>query len=505
MMKPPIAVMSFNRPAYLRQVLDSLAAQPGIGGHEVFLFQDNWRNPHSGRICADAGDIAACIAAFREVFHHGHILAAPDNLGVAANFHRAETLFFRELRAECGYFFEDDLVLAPRYLATLDAVREEVEPGGSVGYFACYGHLQAPEEEQQRRARELRRLGHLWGFGLFRRHWEAMQPAMADYHALVLGRDYRDRPHAEILRRYRDRGILVGVSSQDDVKKAVTYAIGRVALNTTLVSARYIGEHGLHSNPKSFERGGYAATVMAEVDATGFDMPDIAALAAEEQEARRRSIERAAGVTPAPRETRLRPSPMAPEERALLEQVLASGARRYAEFGIGASTLLAVRAPFETIVCVESDPAWIAAARAEPDIEAAVASGRASLLHADIGPVGNWGAPVGRAAQERWPGYVARMWAEWDRRGATPDLVFADGRFRVACCLSAALLAALRGREPPLVLLHGISDRRPGYARVLDFFDTQAQAGTLHLLRPRRDASPEALLAGLLDRLFDPT
>ncbi len=58
---PPIAVMSFNRPDYLRQVLESLAAQKGadIEAREVFLFQDGWRNPHSGRVCAEASDIAA--------------------------------------------------------------------------------------------------------------------------------------------------------------------------------------------------------------------------------------------------------------------------------------------------------------------------------------------------------------------------------------------------------------------------------------------------------------
>lgn len=207
MRHPPIAVMSFNRPDYLRQVLASLAAQEGaaIEEREIILFQDNWRNAHSGRVCADAADIEASIAVFREIFPAGQVMLAPDNIGVAENFFRAETHMFREIGADCAYFFEDDLVLEAHYLATLDRLRDGFAAsgasGGRVGYFACYGNLQASEAEQRKNARTLRRLGHNWGFGLFRQHWEEMQPVMADYYSLVLGRDYRGRPSAEILRR----------------------------------------------------------------------------------------------------------------------------------------------------------------------------------------------------------------------------------------------------------------------------------------------------------------
>ncbi|WP_270938253.1 glycosyltransferase family 2 protein, partial [Falsiroseomonas oryzae] len=297
MAHPPIAVMSFNRPDYLRQVLESLAAQADIAQREVFLFQDHWRNEHSGRVLGTAEEVEACIAAFRDIFPRGHVLAAPANLGVAENFHRAETLFFRELKADCGYFFEDDLVLAPRYLATLDALRDATGPTGKVGYFACYGHLQADLAEQARRARLLRRIGHLWGFGLFRSHWEEMQPLMAEYYELVLGRDYKTRPHEEIQRRYRGRGILIGVTSQDDVKKAVTYALGRVGLNTHVASGRYIGAVGLHMNPKKFEASGFARTEWLDLPRVEFDLPDaagFAALHAEEMQVRARNIEKEA-------------------------------------------------------------------------------------------------------------------------------------------------------------------------------------------------------------------
>ncbi|MGG5821765.1 hypothetical protein [Falsiroseomonas sp. HW251] len=517
---PPIAVMSFNRPDYLREVLASLAAQQGaqIGGRRVFLFQDGWRNAYSGRICAEASATAACIAVFREIFPAGEVMAAPDNLGVAENFLRAETHLFRTLGASCGYFFEDDLVLAPRYLATLDRLREAAEPAGGVGYFACYGHLQASEAEQRRDAAKLRRIGHLWGFGLFREHWERMQPLMKEYYDLVVGRDYRARPHAEIQQRYRGRGILVGVTSQDDVKKAVTCALGRIGLNTTLVHARYVGEFGLHSNPRSFERGGYARTVLlTDVAPPDFAFPDAAGIAAmceEERRGRLRKIEmeaEAAGAAAAPAPAPDAPTPvrlgasvMLPEELALFERTLA-GRRRYAEWGTGGSTPLALRLGVETLVAIESDPAWAKAVRAAPEVAAAAAEGRASVLHADIGPVGGWGAPASAEPAKSWPRYIAAMWQEWARRGSFPDAVLVDGRFRLGCCFSVALMHAChRGTaEPPLVMLRNLSESRPAYAAVFEAFRRVEQAGTLCVMAPRDDVPPEAMLALLLGRVLE--
>lgn len=514
----PIAILSFNRPDYLRQVLASLAAQQSaaLDRRKIILFQDGWHNAYSNRGAARFEDIEACIAAFRAAIPHGEVMAAPNNLGVAENYRRAETHLFETLDSDCGFFLEDDLVLAPRYLATLDALRAATEGVDAVGYFACYGNLQASLADQLARPGLMRRLEHLWGFGLYRRHWRAMQPLLAEYYDLVVGRDYhpRARRTPEILARYRARGIPVAVSSQDDVKKAITYHLGRVALNTNLVSARYIGESGLHSNPQRYLASGYDRTVVPEVARVAFNLPDAEGLAAmrarEFDERRRRIAAKAAEAKPAKPEPQADPASklgkprMDPQELALFERVLAGGRRHYAEFGTGGSTLLASRAGFETLVGVESDPEWASKVREDPAIAPLVAAGRASILHADIGPVGAWGSPADRTKLERWPRYLATMWGEWDRRGLFPDLVLVDGRFRVACCLSVALLAAA-ARQAPLVLLHDVQDVRPAYRRVFDAFHLEEQAGTLCVLSPRQRVSPAANLAGLLGRLFEMT
>ncbi|MGG5821766.1 hypothetical protein [Falsiroseomonas sp. HW251] len=509
---PPVAILSLNRPDYLREVLESLAAQrdAGMERREVFLFQDHWHNPHTGRRCAEPEEVEACLRVFRESFPRGHVLTAPANLGEALNYRRAEEHVFRGMGADCAYFFEDDLVLHPRYLATLDALRAACAESTEVGYFACYGHLRAPLAAQRKRQRVLQRLGAFWGFGLFRHHWEAMQPLMADYHELTCGCDYRARPHAEILRRYFARGIAVASSAQDDVKRAVTFALGRVAVNTVAANARYIGARGERMTPERFEQQGYGRTQWLDLDRLDLAVPDAAVCEAIRQEEAAIAARRAGGQPPGADGTAHSLVPPAPrmtaEERGLFESVLASGRRRYAEFGTGGSTLLAIRQPFEALVGIESDSGWAEAVRQHPEVAPSVANGRASILHADIGPVAGWGAPVDRQPSRAWMSYIASMWNEWHRRGSHPDLVMVDGRFRVACCLSVAMLHRMRGRaeeEAPLVMLHDVSPRRPNYDLVFDFFALEARVGSLCVMSPRADTAPEALMAAMLGRLLE--
>ena len=147
------------------------------------------------------------------------------------------------------------------------------------------------------------------------------------------------------------------------------------------------------------------------------------------------------------------------------------------EFGCGGSTLLAVRSPaLRRIWSVESDPAWIARLRSRPEVVAAEQGGRLRFLHADIGPTGDHGAPLDRAAQARWPAYHEAVWTDPDT--AAVDLVLVDGRFRVACALQA-----LAHCQPHTVLLiHDFWNRTP-YHPVLAFTDWLGSCDTLAILR----------------------
>lgn len=261
-MQPPIAIISFNRPHYLTQVLDSLLAQTALGQRQAFLFQDNAVSPFGGARYAADEDVARCVEVFRSRCPAGHILPAPHNLGVARNILRAEEYVFAELGSDIAYFLEDDMVLSPHYLTMMDRIAAWAHRHDRVGYFSAYGALAMPLGQQRQHASAMRRLAYNWAFGLTRRHWLDLREWLQPYYRLCEGRDYSARPHAEIFAYYNGIGVPLIGTSQDVVKKVGTYALGRVALNTTACFGKSIGAVGLHFDPGKFERGGFARTEM---------------------------------------------------------------------------------------------------------------------------------------------------------------------------------------------------------------------------------------------------
>lgn len=197
----------------------------------------------------------------------------------------------------------------------------------------------------------------------------------------------------------------------------------------------------------------------------------------------------------------LGPPRMSQPELALFRDVLGRGFRRYGEFGLGGSTLEAVRGDFTALVAVDSDERWVQAVRQHPEMLAARRSRRLSVLHARIGPVGAWGKPADPATVRTWPRYVGTAWAEWSRRGEQPDLVFVDGRFRVACALSALLACPA---APPTLMVHDMTEGRirSGYAPMLRFCEIVEQAESLCLLRPHAGLDSMALMTAFTDSML---
>jgi hypothetical protein len=178
-------------------------------------------------------------------------------------------------------------------------------------------------------------------------------------------------------------------------------------------------------------------------------------------------------------------------------------ARRYSEFGLGGSSLRAARLGVETVVAVDSDKQWVDAVRTHAEIATKIASGSMSVLHGDIGPVRDWGNPADRDHMHKWPNYIGVVWAEWHRRKLLPDVVFVDGRFRVACCLSVVIAFGTTAAKRPVTMLHDYNDERPHYRDVLEFFELEQLEGSLAVLRLRQDASVASALSKLLHRQFD--
>ena len=262
--QPPIAIMSFDRPAYFEKVLESLVRQTGvdIGSRAIYLFQDGGWNQFSGNRYASQDLIDQNVELFRSYLPHGTVLDSPHNLGVALNYDRAERLFFEELESEAAIFLEDDLVLSPFYIDVLDRLVELALKDARIGYVSAVGNHTLPMHEQRRRKHELTNLQQTWGFALTRRQWQANQPYLEQYLKLVRNIDYRKRSHLDIFDLYTSWGAARVFSSQDRAKYIASTLKSNLWISTVPNFGKYIGAIGLHCNEEMYAAGRFGETTL---------------------------------------------------------------------------------------------------------------------------------------------------------------------------------------------------------------------------------------------------
>jgi hypothetical protein len=266
----PIILFAFNRAEYLRRVCLSLRAQRrrSLDETRVWLVQDGAVSPRSGMRYAEDADIAASIAAFREVFPRGRVLdPGGRNHGIAENIRRGERLAFQALDAEWALFVEDDLELGPDYLEVMEEMHARLAPFPNVAYFGAYGDHRRRVEGGTISWVELE---HHWGFALRRDAWRALQPWLAPFYALLEGHDYKERPHLRILQWQGTLELACDRTSQDAIKALGCATLGLARVMTDVTFARYIGEQGASFTAEKFRALGYGETEVATLDGRDF-------------------------------------------------------------------------------------------------------------------------------------------------------------------------------------------------------------------------------------------
>lgn len=171
---------------------------------------------------------------------------------------------------------------------------------------------------------------------------------------------------------------------------------------------------------------------------------------------------------------------MEPSEISTLFAALQSPmVSRFLEFGGGGSTAMAATVPtLDAIVTVESDAAFLRSLMDQPAIAQAHAAGRWTPVPVDIGATQQFGYPVDTSRRHAWPRFAA---GASNHGPQSFQVIFIDGRFRVACALEALRLLAPGG----VVFVHDYPFR-PHYHAVTQWYDVEAVVNELAVLRPKR-------------------
>ena len=92
-------------------------------------------------------------------------------------------------------------------------------------------------------------------------------------------------------------------------------------------------------------------------------------------------------------------------------------------------------------------------------------------MHVDLGPVGDWGRPIGYTKRKRFLEYFEAGFAN----DFNPDVILVDGRFRVAVFLTALARA------------------QPGTKIVFDDYSRQRYKVVEEIIRPSEENQRQAL------------
>lgn len=160
------------------------------------------------------------------------------------------------------------------------------------------------------------------------------------------------------------------------------------------------------------------------------------------------------------------------EKKLFLKYIIKS--KNYLEFGSGGSTFLSLICSETLVVTVDSDSNWINYLRKWQIIKNAEKKGILLFWHANIGKVGELGVPINNDLKSTFPLYSSSIFNE--NKGF--DLVFVDGRFRVACVLATIINC----KVDTIIIVHDFNNREE-YSPILSFLDIMETIETMTVFK----------------------
>lgn len=163
----------------------------------------------------------------------------------------------------------------------------------------------------------------------------------------------------------------------------------------------------------------------------------------------------------------------------------------YLEYGMGKSTILAAQYVKKEIYSVESDRNFLNACK--NFINKSYKNNKINFIHANIGLTTDFGYPLFGYKKRHfgfsfggnktlWSKYSSYGWDKLKEKNIEPDLIFIDGRFRVACVLESIM--NLRDSSDCILAL---DDYRPHYKSIEPFIKNKKLVGKTLFFSKKRN------------------
>jgi GT2 family glycosyltransferase len=244
-----INILSYNRPHYLKQVLESLAKND-LTDCYVRLWQDG----------PDTFLQEECLRIYNAISFSGEHICFLKNQGIGNMYRLMKKDTFEENSFEAGIFLEDDLVLGKDYIKILKTLHSQTKDNPHIGMLTAYGPDRFISDlEQKLKFNQLDFGIPSWGFLINRnRYLERKHILEKQYWPLIENTVYKHRNNSLILEKFvKPNGFKINSTSQDTADTIAMLLSKQVKLSTVTRNAKYIGAKGEHFDQVQYEQGYY--------------------------------------------------------------------------------------------------------------------------------------------------------------------------------------------------------------------------------------------------------
>lgn len=266
--KIDVLITSFARPELLKKLLVSLKSQE-INKDPSFevkylLFQDSVID-RSGEALADPDLARQNVQAFHEMLPNGSVILEDFNLGIVGNLER-EFNHMRQSDADSFFLLEEDLVLSPYYVSTIDRLIQQASSNPLIGMITGTG-AEPPRDlaTQKNNRRAIIPMGHKWSIAFSRFVFQKIDPFLQKYFEACKDTNYKCTGRDDFMpdRVEGAREFFKGFGwpvqthppfSPDQAINLFSYIYPMYNISTFICLGKYVGEHGSHSNTEIFQQ-----------------------------------------------------------------------------------------------------------------------------------------------------------------------------------------------------------------------------------------------------------
>jgi len=275
-MRTALLLIGFNRVDYFDETLTSLEANPEAHDCDLHVYLDGGpkANQEALRKRIDSSS-----------FENITVVARDENWGIGRHLIDARRRLFDQQNYDRVLLFEDDMVLAPSYVATLLNMMDWSMGYNDIGTVMAYNINHDAAEIQASQTNEVIATNrHFWGYGMAKSVWDDIKSVVYEFEQRYLTDvAYADRSHRSIRWRFirsvakkgrieRPGNSLVPESiltapfstfpykcptSQDAITALALWRYGYARLTTRVSRAKYVGQEGFSFSPEMFEKMGF--------------------------------------------------------------------------------------------------------------------------------------------------------------------------------------------------------------------------------------------------------